>query len=125
MRHASRCMLMGLLVAGAAWASAAMAATTTLKDISYDALPGGRVELHMDFGNGPVPQPKIFTTGNPPRIAIDFADTDNAARAPSGYRQGLHLGRLGGLGRRAHPGGGRADARVQPTARGSRATAWC
>jgi len=79
MRHASRYMLMGLLVAGATWASAAMAATTTLKNISYDALPGGSVELHMDFGNGPVPQPKIFTTGNPPRIAVDFADTDNAA----------------------------------------------
>jgi type IV pilus assembly protein PilQ len=70
---------MGLLIAGATWASAAMAATTTLKNISYDALPGGSVELHMDFGDGPVPQPKIFTTGNPPRIAVDFADTDNAA----------------------------------------------
>ncbi len=79
MRHASRYLLMGLLIAGATWASAAMAATTTLKNISYDALPGGSVELHMDFGNGPVPQPKIFTTGNPPRIAVDFADTDNAA----------------------------------------------
>ncbi len=79
MRHASRYLLLGLLVAGATWASAAMAATTTLKNISYDALPGGSVELHMDFGDGPVPQPKIFTTGNPPRIAVDFADTDNAA----------------------------------------------
>ena len=79
MRHASRYMLMGLLIAGATWASTAMAATTTLKNISYDALPGGSVELHMDFGDGPVPEPKIFTTGNPPRIAVDFADTDNAA----------------------------------------------
>jgi len=26
-----------------------------------------------------VPQPKIFSTGNPPRIAVDLADTDNAA----------------------------------------------
>jgi type IV pilus assembly protein PilQ len=78
MRHAIRYTLMGLLIAGATWASAAMAATTTLKNISYDALPGGSVELHMDFG-GPVPQPKIFSTGNPPRIAVDFADTDNAA----------------------------------------------
>ena len=79
MRHASRYMLMGLLIAGATWASAAVAADTTLKNISYDALPGGSVELHMDFGSGPVPQPKIFTTGNPPRIAVDFADTNNAA----------------------------------------------
>ncbi|MEO9079249.1 MAG: type IV pilus secretin PilQ [Rhodanobacter sp.] len=79
MRHASRYILMGLLVAGATWTSAALAATTTLKNISYEALPGGNVELHMDFGSGAVPQPKIFTTGTPPRIAVDFADTDNAA----------------------------------------------
>jgi type IV pilus assembly protein PilQ len=79
MRHASRYMLMGLIVAGATWAGSAMAASATLKNISYDALPGGSVQLHMDFGNGPVPQPRIFTTGNPPRIAIDFPDTDNAA----------------------------------------------
>ncbi|HEY0199449.1 MAG TPA: type IV pilus secretin PilQ [Rhodanobacter sp.] len=72
-------MLMGLLIAGATWANAALAAGTTLKNVSYEALPGGAVELHLDFGNGPVPQPRIFTTGNPPRIAIDFADTDNAA----------------------------------------------
>ena len=79
MRHASRYMLMGLLIASVTWTSAAMAASTTLKNISYDALPGGSVQLHMDFGGGPVPQPRIFTTGNPPRIAIDFPDTDNAA----------------------------------------------
>jgi type IV pilus assembly protein PilQ len=78
MRHASRYMLMGLLIAGVTWANAAMAAGTTLKNVGYEALPGGAVELHLDF-NGPVPQPRIFTTGSPPRIAIDFADTDNAA----------------------------------------------
>lgn len=79
MRHASRYMLMGLLIAGATWANTALAAGTTLKNVSYEALPGGAVELHMDFGNGQVPQPRIFTTGNPPRIAIDFPDTSSAA----------------------------------------------
>ena len=79
MRHACRYLSMCLLIVGAAWASVAVAATTTLKNISYDALPGGSVELRMDFGGGPVPQPKIFTTNNPPRIAVDFSDTDNAA----------------------------------------------
>ena len=79
MRQASRCLSVGLLIFGAAWANAAAAASTTLKDISYDTLPGGRVELHLNFSQGPVPEPKIFTTGNPPRIAIDFPDTDNAA----------------------------------------------
>lgn len=79
MRQASRYTLVGLLTLGAAWSNAAAAATSTLKDISYDALPGGRVELHLNFSQGPVPEPKIFTTGNPPRIAVDFPDTDNAA----------------------------------------------
>ncbi len=79
MRHASRYLLLGLLILGATWASSAMAAASTLKNISYDALPGGSVELHMDFGAGPVPAPQIFTTGNPPRIAVDFPDTSNAA----------------------------------------------
>jgi len=79
MRQASRYMVVGLLTLGAAWSNAAAAATSTLKDISYDTLPGGRVELHLNFAQGPVPEPKIFTTGNPPRIAVDFPDTDNAA----------------------------------------------
>jgi type IV pilus assembly protein PilQ len=79
MRHASRYLVMTLLAASAFWAQSAAAATATLKDISYDVLPGGRVELHMNFAAGQVPQPSIFTTGTPPRIAVDFADTDNAA----------------------------------------------
>ena len=79
MRQASRYVAVSLLALGAAWSGAAAAATSTLKDISYDALPGGRVELHLNFAQGPVPEPKIFTTGNPPRIAVDLPDTDNAA----------------------------------------------
>ena len=79
MRHASRYLAITLLAASAFWAQSAAAATATLKDISYDVLPGGRVELHMNFAEGQVPQPNIFTTGTPPRIAVDFADTTNAA----------------------------------------------
>ena len=80
MRHATRYLLTGLLLAGTTWAGTAMAASNTLKDISYDTLPGGAVELHLNFANGAVPQPKFFTTDTPPRIAVDFADTDNAAQ---------------------------------------------
>ncbi|MEI7035712.1 type IV pilus secretin PilQ [Fulvimonas yonginensis] len=79
MRRASRCLTMGLLAVAAAWAGDAAAATSTLKGISYDTLPGGRVELHLNFAGGPPPQPRIFTTDEPPRIAVDFADTDNTA----------------------------------------------
>ena len=68
MRHARRC-LMGLLIVAAAWTGDALAATNTLKGISYDTLPGGRVELHMNFAGGPPPEPRSVPTGNPPRIA--------------------------------------------------------
>src|SRR3546814_4892740 len=37
------------------------------------------VLLHLNFGDGSVPEPKIFTTDNPPRIAVDLPDTTNAA----------------------------------------------
>jgi len=92
MRHASHYILMGLLLAGSTWASAALAAGATLKNISYVALPGGNVELKMDFGSGSVPQPKIFTTDNPPRIAVDFADTDNTAARHLNIGQGSTSG---------------------------------
>jgi type IV pilus assembly protein PilQ len=92
MRHASHYILIGLLLAGAGWTSAAAAAGTTLKNISYETRPGGNVELKMDFGNGPVPQPKIFTTGTPPRIAVDFADTDNASARHIAIGQGSTTG---------------------------------
>lgn len=79
MRRPLRCAWLALLLSGAGWASVAAAATSTLTNITYDTLPGGRIALHMDFANGPVPQPRIFTTDNPPRIAVDFVDTKNEA----------------------------------------------
>ncbi len=109
MRHASRYILMGLLIVGATWASAAMAAATTLKNISYDALPGGSVELHMDFGDGAVPDPKIFTTETPPRIAVDFANTDNAAA------RHLDIGKGSTTGVSAISAGGRTRVVVELT----------
>lgn len=79
MRHARQTKFFGLLLLALCWVGTAAAADATLKNISYDALPGGAVEVHMDFGSGTVPQPRIFSTSNPPRIAVDFPGTDNAA----------------------------------------------
>lgn len=92
MRHASRRLFTALLIAGAAWSGLAAAATSTLREISYDTLPGGRVELHLNFAQGPVPEPKIFTTGNPPRIAIDFPDTENSAARHVDINKGSTMG---------------------------------
>jgi type IV pilus assembly protein PilQ len=78
MHLASRCLITMMVFGAAAWASAA-AATSTLQNISYKTLPGGRVELRMSFDNSQLPQPNIFTTDNPPRIAIDLPDTTNDA----------------------------------------------
>ncbi|MBM7126946.1 type IV pilus secretin PilQ [Dyella flava] len=78
MHLASRCLMTMMVLGAAAWANAAVAAST-LQNITYKTLPGGRVELRMNFDNSQLPQPSIFTTDNPPRIAIDFPDTTNDA----------------------------------------------
>ncbi|RAP59609.1 fimbrial protein [Oleiagrimonas sp. MCCC 1A03011] len=62
--------LLALSFAGSAWA------TSTLKDVTYQTLPGGRVQLNMQFDGAP-PQPKIFTTSTPPRIAVDLDGISN------------------------------------------------
>jgi type IV pilus assembly protein PilQ len=77
MHLASRCLMTVMVLGAAAWANAATAAST-LQNITYKTLPGGRVELRMSF-DGQVPQPNVFTTETPPRIAIDFPDTTNDA----------------------------------------------
>jgi type IV pilus assembly protein PilQ len=78
MHLASRCLMTMMVFGAATWASVA-AASSTLQDITYKTLPGGRVELRMNFNSSQLPQPNIFTTDNPPRIAIDFPDTTNDA----------------------------------------------
>lgn len=78
MHLASRCLITVMVLGAATWASAA-AAATTLQNITYKGLPGGRVEVRMNFDSNQVPQPNIFTTETPPRIAIDFPDTTNDA----------------------------------------------
>jgi type IV pilus assembly protein PilQ len=57
--------------------SAAAHAENVLDDISYSALPGGKVELTLKFAN-PVAAPRAFSTETPPSIALDFPDTRNA-----------------------------------------------
>ncbi|MFK2930455.1 type IV pilus secretin PilQ [Dyella agri] len=92
MRHAIRCLLLLLLLAGTGFGQAALAAGgSTLKDINYTTLPGGSVQLHLNF-SGAVPQPRIFTTDNPARIALDFANTDTTAQRHTDIGQGATSG---------------------------------
>jgi type IV pilus assembly protein PilQ len=62
--------LLLLLVAGPAMAA------NTLQDVSASPLPGGKVQVTLTF-SGPAATPQAFSTNTPPRIALDFADTDN------------------------------------------------
>jgi len=105
-RLASRCLLAALLIAGSAWANAA-AAPSTLKSIHAETLPGGRVALHLDFDHGPVPQPRIFTTDDPPRIAVDLPGTVNGAAR----HIDIHVGSTSGV--TAVSAGGRTRVLVE------------
>jgi type IV pilus assembly protein PilQ len=63
-------VLLFLLVAGPALAA------NTLQSVSASPLPGGKVQLTLNF-SGPAVAPQAFSTNTPPRIAMDFADTSN------------------------------------------------
>jgi type IV pilus assembly protein PilQ len=54
------------------WALAA----NTLQDISYSALPGNKLQIVLTTA-APPGEPLSFTTDNPARIALDFADTQS------------------------------------------------
>jgi type IV pilus assembly protein PilQ len=69
-------MLWMLLLLGFVLGAAAHA-ENVLDDISYTALPGGKVEVTLKFAS-PVVAPHTFSTESPPSIALDFPDTRNA-----------------------------------------------
>jgi type IV pilus assembly protein PilQ len=51
-------------------------AADSLKNVSFQALPGGAVEVVLELESGNA-DPKAFATSDPPRIAIDLPDTTN------------------------------------------------
>ncbi|KJV37405.1 type IV pilus secretin PilQ [Luteibacter yeojuensis] len=76
-RYRTRRWALGFALVAALGFTGSAAAETALKNVTYDAQPGGRVELTLAF-SGQAPEPKVFTTSKPPRIAIDLPDTTNA-----------------------------------------------
>ncbi len=59
------------------WAFLSDALANELRDISFSALPGNRVEIVLETSE-PVGAPSSFTTDNPARIAIDLPNTTSA-----------------------------------------------
>ncbi|MEZ2417239.1 type IV pilus secretin PilQ [Luteibacter sp. RCC_6_2] len=76
-RHRPRRWILGAVLALSGAFAGTAAAANALQNVTYDAQPGGRIELTLAFADAP-PEPKVFTTSNPPRIAIDLPDTANA-----------------------------------------------
>ena len=50
---------------------------TQLQDINFTSLPGDRMQINLSF-SGPIEQPSSFNVDDPPRIALDFANTKSA-----------------------------------------------
>ncbi|MDH5734770.1 MAG: AMIN domain-containing protein [Gammaproteobacteria bacterium] len=52
----------------------AAAEPNAIRDITYNSLPGNRIQIHIDF-NQSAEKPLSFTIDNPARIAFDFNNT--------------------------------------------------
>ncbi len=63
-------MLISSAIPGAAWA-----AGVTLDEVTFTTLPGNDVQVRLGLSGSPGAPPRSFTIDNPPRIALDFADT--------------------------------------------------
>jgi type IV pilus assembly protein PilQ len=61
-------LVLGLL----ALMAPALAADNVLRKIEYSALPGNSVQITLEADNAIAQQPRVFTTDNPARIALDF-----------------------------------------------------
>ncbi len=71
-----RALMAMTLIAVAIGAMSAHAAGNVLKEMSFSSLPGGAVRIVLIAENVLDP-PKLFTTDNPARIALDFFDMSN------------------------------------------------
>lgn len=63
---------LGLVLIAAMWSLAAQA-KVAMTGMDFSSLPGGKVEIRMDF-NGAPPEPKGYTIEKPARIALDLND---------------------------------------------------
>lgn len=63
---------LGLVLIAAMW-SVAVHAKVAMTGMDFASLPGGKVEIRMDF-NGTPPEPKGYTIEKPARIALDLND---------------------------------------------------
>jgi len=68
--------LLAVALLGLAPGGEARAASNSLERISYNVLPGNRLQIALHMTRPPV-KPRGFTIDNPARIALDLRDTSN------------------------------------------------
>lgn len=78
---------LGLVLIAAMWSLAAQA-KVAMTGMDFSSLPGGKVEIRMDF-NGAPPEPKGYTIEKPARIALDL---NNVVSQVSQKKHTLDLG---------------------------------
>jgi len=64
------CMVNGLFLASA------LQAQISLEDIQFVSLPGGMLEIELEFDSAP-PEPSVFEIESPPRLVMDFMGVTN------------------------------------------------
>ncbi len=89
-----------LLVLAAVMVGPRARAENVLEDVTYAPQAGGKVQVTLKFA-APAAAPRVFTTENPPRIAIDIPDTRNAVKARrievgSGATNGINVAEAAG-----------------------------
>ncbi len=65
------CMVNGLFLASA------LQAQVSLEDIQFVSLPGGMLEIELEFDSAP-PEPSVFEIESPPRLVMDFMGVANS-----------------------------------------------
>ena len=58
------------------WGTVATAASVALKDSTFSALPGKKLELRLDFSSAP-PTPNAYVIESPPRVVFDMWGVQN------------------------------------------------
>lgn len=61
-----------LFICLSVWFIPVQAANNVLKSIDFSTLPGSSVRITLEAEQPISPEPKVFSTDNPPRIALDF-----------------------------------------------------
>ena len=71
-----RSVMLTLFMVNGLLLTTALKAQVSLDDIQFVSMPGGLLEIELEFTGTP-PEPQIFEIEMPPRLVMDFNDVTN------------------------------------------------